>query len=113
MEALCKGSLVQRKEYPTESSPQAKRHRVVRMATGVGQVATGPAKGRDRAVCSGGQNATGCPVAFRTRQDVGRDGSENATCRAVVFSGTSPEFERENVLHRIACQLDLFGHRVL
>ncbi|MQL70062.1 hypothetical protein Taro_002354 [Colocasia esculenta] len=24
MEALCKGSLVRRKEYPTESSPQAK-----------------------------------------------------------------------------------------
>ncbi|MQL82113.1 hypothetical protein Taro_014571 [Colocasia esculenta] len=40
-----------------------------------------------------GQNATGSPVAFRTRQDVGRDGSENAACRAVAFLGTSPEFE--------------------
>ncbi|MQL74403.1 hypothetical protein Taro_006755 [Colocasia esculenta] len=65
-EALCKGSLVRRKEYPTESSPQAKRHRPVRIATWSGQIATGFGTGRDRAVCSGGQNATGCPVAFRT-----------------------------------------------
>ncbi|MQM00373.1 hypothetical protein Taro_033101 [Colocasia esculenta] len=41
---------------------------------------------RDRTVCSGGQNATRFPVAFRTRQDVGRDGPENAACRAVAFS---------------------------
>ncbi|MQM08812.1 hypothetical protein Taro_041671 [Colocasia esculenta] len=37
------------------------------MATGVGQVATGPAKGHDRAVCSGGQNATG--VLSRSERD--------------------------------------------
>ncbi|MQL86676.1 hypothetical protein Taro_019208 [Colocasia esculenta] len=43
---------------------------------------------------TGGQNATGFPVTFRTRQEVGRDGPENAACRAVAFSGTSPEFDR-------------------
>ncbi|MQL88260.1 hypothetical protein Taro_020810, partial [Colocasia esculenta] len=54
-EAMCKGSLVQCKEYPTESSPQAKP---VRVATRSGKIMTGPEKGRDRAARTECQNAT-------------------------------------------------------
>ncbi|MQM08881.1 hypothetical protein Taro_041739 [Colocasia esculenta] len=83
------------------------------MATGVGQVATGPAKGRDRAVCSGGQNAMGCPVAFRTRQERRRDGLEKATCRAVTFSGLWPESDRALICLGLRSRNLPFWHRGL
>ncbi|MQM02988.1 hypothetical protein Taro_035760, partial [Colocasia esculenta] len=41
---------------------------------------------KEMAVCSGGQNATGFPVTFRTQQGVGRNGPENSACRAVASS---------------------------
>ncbi|MQL78005.1 hypothetical protein Taro_010415 [Colocasia esculenta] len=62
---------------------------LVRIATGSGQIATGPEKGRDKAVCSGGLNATEGTVAFKMRQERCRDGLENATYRAVAFSAAA------------------------
>ncbi|MQL89466.1 hypothetical protein Taro_022034 [Colocasia esculenta] len=62
-EALCKGSLVRRKEYPTESSPQAKQ-------VGSGrQVMTRLHKGRDGL------------VSRSRRQALSRSDSDRALCR--------------------------------
>ncbi|MQM13029.1 hypothetical protein Taro_045951 [Colocasia esculenta] len=75
----------------------------VRVATGssvnvigpCNQIATGSSKDRDGSIRSAARMRRG--ILSRSDHDrfLCHDGLENAVYRAVAFSGTSPEFERE------------------
>ncbi|MQL68081.1 hypothetical protein Taro_000343, partial [Colocasia esculenta] len=97
-EALNNDSLVRQKENPTESSSKseesADRDRVSRGLRWVCQV--------------GRQNATGSLSRSDHDRCLCHDGPENATYRAVAFSSSEPEFEREKDKPRVAGQLNMY-----
>ncbi|MQL95607.1 hypothetical protein Taro_028272 [Colocasia esculenta] len=94
----------------------------MRVAIGLAEIATGCSTGHDGLVGSGRQVVTGScegrdgfnrsaagsrrPVLSRSNHDgtLCRDAPVNTAYRAVAFTGSVPEFDREQALHGIAGQ---------
>ncbi|MQL90011.1 hypothetical protein Taro_022589 [Colocasia esculenta] len=76
----------------------------VRVATGRDQKATMGCEERDREVKSGSEIATVHPSRSEKRRVCCRDETQNVAYRAVAFTGSTPDFDRERTCSWIAAQ---------